>query len=172
MRWLLAVTIPMRHVSIAGGGGEGEPLAQRVLWRINMFETHDQAQLPSPFFVLEEGARRWSYISQTANDEWFYVTYETACEEGLSQQQFMIPKVQFLLALASKDTPANFINEVQLVSPPWLNQKGKWLMEPIRKIQKVDERVCFELMDGQVYPSKLLGQTRVSLWSTRAKGSE
>ena len=137
-----------------------------------MFETHEQARVQNPFFVLEEGARRWAYISQTNNDEWFFVTYETTGEEGFSQQQFMISKVQFLLDLASRDTPAQFINEVQLVSPPWLNRQGKWLMEPIREIQKVDERVCYELMDGQVYPSKLLGQTRVPLWSKRAMGNE
>lgn len=137
-----------------------------------MFETHEQARVKNPFFVLEEGARRWAYISQTSNDEWFYVTYETTGEEGSSQQQFMISKVQFLLDLASRDTPGQFINEVQLVSPPWLNQKGKWLMEPIREIQTVDERVCYELMDGQVYPSTLLGQTRETLWSKRAMGDE
>lgn len=137
-----------------------------------MFETHEQARMEIPFFVLEEGARRWKYISQTANDEWFYVTYQTAGEEGSSQQQFMISKVPFLLDLASKDTPGQFINEVQLVSPPWLNLKGKWLMEPIREIQEADERVCYELMDGQVYPAKLLGQTRVALWSKRAMGNE
>lgn len=137
-----------------------------------MFETHEQARVKNPFFVLEEGARRWAYISQTTNDEWFYVTYETTGEEGSSQQQFMISKVQFLLDLASRDTHAQFINEVQLVSPPWLNQKGKWLMEPIREIQKVDERVCYQLMDGQVYPSALLGQNRDPLWSKRAKGNE
>ncbi|WP_460091703.1 hypothetical protein [Pseudomonas sp. S2_E02] len=137
-----------------------------------MFETHEQARIENPFFVLEEGASRWKYISQTANDEWFFVTYEVAGEEGSSQQQFMISKVQFLLDLASRDTSGQFIREVQLVSPPWLNQQGKWLMEPIREIQEVDERVCYELMDGQVYPSKLLSQIRVPLWSKRAMGNE
>lgn len=137
-----------------------------------MFETHEQARVRNPLFVLEEGARRWAYISQTANDEWFYVTYEVAGEEGSSQQQFMISKLQYLLDLASRDTPEQFIREVQLVSPPWLNQKGKWLMEPIREVQEADERVCYELMDGQVYPSKMLGRIRVPLWSKRAMGNE
>ncbi|KZN15896.1 MULTISPECIES: hypothetical protein [Pseudomonas] len=137
-----------------------------------MFETHEQARVRHPFFVLEEGARRWAYISQTSNDEWFFVTYATVGQAGSSQQQFMISKVQFLLDLASRDTPEQFIHEVQLVSPPWLNQKGNWLMEPVREIQTVDERVCYELMDGQVYPSTLLGQTRETLWSKRAMGDE
>ena len=137
-----------------------------------MFETHAQARLQNSFFVLEEGAQRWAYISQTSNHEWFFVTYETVDHGVSSQQQVMISTVQVLLDLTSRDRPEQFVREVQLVSPPWLNQKGKWLMEPIREIQEVDERVCYELMDGQVYPSKLLGQTRVPLWSKRAMGNE
>jgi len=137
-----------------------------------MFETHEQARVRHPFFVLEEGARRWAYISQTKNDEWFFVTYETLGQEGSSQQQFMISKVQFLLDLASRDTPNQFIREVQLVSPPWLNERGSWLMEPIREIQAVAERVCYELMDGRVYPSSLLGQPHQTLWSRKVMESE
>lgn len=137
-----------------------------------MFETHEQARVQNPFILLEEGARRWKYISQTANDEWFYVTYQTAGEEGFSQQQFMISKVQFLLDLASRDTPEQFVHEIQLVSPPWLNQKGNWLMEPVREIQSAGDRVCYELMDGQVYPSTLRGQNRDPLWSKDVRSNE
>jgi len=137
-----------------------------------MFETHERARVRHPFFVLEEGASRWAYISQTANDEWFFVTYETVGQTGISQQQFMIAEVQFLLDLASRDTPEQFVHEVQLVSPPWLNKKGNWLMEPVREIQKVGDRWCYELMDGQVYPSTLHGQSCDSLWSKDARTNE
>lgn len=137
-----------------------------------MFETHEQARIRHPFFVLEEGARRWAYISQTKNDEWFFVTHETLGQAGSSQQQFMISKVQFLLGLASKDTPEQFVREVQLVSPPWLNERGNWLMEPIREIQAVAERIRYKLMDGQVYPSSLLGQPHETLWSRKGMDSE
>lgn len=137
-----------------------------------MFETHDQARVPSPFFVLEEGTHRWAYISQTSNDEWFFVTYETVDHGVSSQQQFMIPTVRFLLDLASRDRPEQFIHEVQLVSPPWLNEKGNWLMEPIREIHAVDERICYELLDGRIYPSALLGQARDCLWSKKAASNE
>ncbi|MHC8322448.1 hypothetical protein ACYZT4_17450 [Pseudomonas sp. GB2N2] len=137
-----------------------------------MFETHEQARVENPFFVLEEGTRRWKYVSQTSNDEWFFVTYEVAGEEGSSQQQFLISKVQFLLGLVSRDGPDQFVREVQLVSPPWLNQKGRWLMEPIREIQTVGELFCYELMGGQVYPSKMQGKSRDPVWSKEARTNE
>ena len=130
-----------------------------------MFETHDGARLQSPYFVLEEGAHRWAYVSQTSNDEWFFVTYETVEREVPSQQQFMIPTTRFLLELAGKDGPDQFIYEIQLVSPPWLNEKGRWLMEPIRSIRTADERVYYELMDGQIYPPELLDHAGRTLWS-------
>lgn len=133
-----------------------------------MFETHDRARLHNPHFVLEEGAHRWAYVSQATNREWFFVTYETV-EQGISsQQQFMIPTARFLLELAKKDRPEQFIYEIQLVSPPWLNEKGSWLMEPIRSIREADDRVFYELMDGQIYPPEFVGEVSQILWS---KGS-
>lgn len=172
MRRLLAVTIPARFAFIAGCGSEGElPKAKSYLENY-MFETHEQARVRQPFIVLEEGARRWAYISQTTNDEWFFVTYETLGEEGSSQQQFMISKVEYLLDLASRDSIGQFIHEVQLVSPPWLNEKRKWLMEPLSAIYTVDERVCYQVVDGQIYPSKFLGQPRDLLWSMEPRADE
>lgn len=137
-----------------------------------MFETHDQARVRPPFIVLEEGARRWAYISQTANDEWFFVTYETLGEEGSSQQQFMVSTIRFLLDLSTKDGPEQFIRQVQLVSPPWLNKRGSWLMEPLSAIYAVDERVCYEVIGGQIYPSELRENTRDLLWSKGARPDE
>jgi len=129
-----------------------------------MFETHDHAELPS-FFQLDEGARSWGYIAQTSNQEWFYVTYETSDAETRWLRQFMIPMPQFVLGFASRDVPEAFICEIQLVSPPWLNAKGSWLMEPMQAIHKVGERFCYELADGRIYPIELAGLARQTLWS-------
>ncbi|WP_160106551.1 hypothetical protein [Pseudomonas izuensis] len=137
-----------------------------------MFETHAQARLQNPFFVLEEGAQRWAYISQTANDEWFFVTYETVDQQISSHQQFMVSTVRFLLDLSSKDSPEQFIHQVQLVSPPWLNKRGCWLMEQLSAIYTVDERLLYEVMDGQIYPSELRGQPRELLWSKESRTDE
>lgn len=137
-----------------------------------MFETHERARLKNPLFVLEEGTHRWAYVSQTTNHEWFFVTYATFDEDVCSQQQFMIPAAQYLLGLVSRDAPDDFILEIQLVSPPWLNEKGAWMMEPIRAIQAVGERFCYELMDGKIYPSELLVHPRKTLWSKVDKANE
>lgn len=137
-----------------------------------MFETHAQARLQNHFFVLEEGAQRWAYISQTSNHEWFFVTYETVEQNISSQQQFMVSTVRVLLALSSKDGPEQYIYQVQLVSPPWLNKKGCWLMEPLSAIYTVDERICYQVMDGEIYPPELRGLTHDLLWSKASMTDE
>lgn len=123
-------------------------------------------------FVLEEGTHRWAYIAQTTNSEWFFVTYETVGDGVSSQQQFLIPTVPVLLGLAARDTSEKYIQGIQLVSPPWLNEKNGWLMEPIQAIHRVGERICYELVDGQMYPSELLGHPSDTQWTKGASADE
>lgn len=135
-----------------------------------MFETYAQARLQNPFFVLEEGAQRSAFISLTPSDEWFFVTYETVDEKISSQQQFMVSTVRSLLALSFRDGPEQFIHQVQVVTPPWLNSKGGWSMDPLCAIYAVDERVvCYELVNGEIYPSELREQSRELLWSKESR---
>ncbi len=130
-----------------------------------MFETNDQARLqPSIYFVPEEGTHQWAYISQTANREWFYVTYETINEEVVCRQQMMIPIAPYVLALATRDTPEAFVRSIQLVSPPWLNGGDIWLMEEIKEIKMIGPRYIYELRDGRIYPSELCDMPAKTLW--------
>jgi len=137
-----------------------------------MFETHEKARLATPFFVFEEGVRRWAYVILTSNDEWFFVTYETVVDGVSSQQQYFIPNALFLSGLSAKDNSVKFIRRVQLVSPPSLNQKGRWMMEPIQAIHRVGERYGYELMGGQTYPSELSGQLGNTIWFSDATEDE
>lgn len=130
-----------------------------------MFETNDQARLqPSVYFVPEEGTHQWAYISQTANNEWFYVTYETFAEEVVYRQQMMIPMAPYVLALATRDTPEAFIQSVKLVSPPWLNGSDTWLMEEIKTIGLIGAKYVYELSDGRIYPSELSDIPAKTMW--------
>ncbi|MFJ4153442.1 hypothetical protein ACIPZF_01345 [Pseudomonas sp. NPDC089752] len=130
-----------------------------------MFETNDQARLqPSIYFAPEEGTHQWAYISQTANNEWFYVTYETADEEMIYRQQMMIPMAPYVLALATRDTPEAFIQAVKLVSPPWLNGSDTWLMEEIKTIGLIGAKYVYELSDGRIYPSELSDIPAKTMW--------
>lgn len=131
-----------------------------------MFETNDQARLqPSIYFVPEEGTHQWAYISQTANNEWFYVTYETTDDEVVCRQQMMIPIAPYVLALATRDTPEAFIQSIQLVSPPWLNGSESWLMEEIKEIKLIGTKYVYELSAGRIYPSEFFDIPAKTMWS-------
>lgn len=132
----------------------------------NMFETNDQARLqPSIYFVPEEGTHQWAYISQTQNNEWFYVTHETVDEDVVCRQQLMIPIAPYVLALATRDAPEAFIRSIQLVSPPWLNGSDTWLMEEVKEIRLIGPKYIYELTDGRVYPSELSEISAKAMWS-------
>lgn len=45
-------------------------------------------------------------------------------------------------------------------------------MDPLCAIYALDERVvCYELVDGEIYPSELSGQSRELLWSKELRNN-
>lgn len=133
-----------------------------------MFETHDQARLePNPLFASEEGAHGWAYISQTSNHEWFYVTYERVVDNETSQQQFMVPIAPYLFGLTARESPEEYIKEIQLVSPPWLNGSDSWLMEKLKSIRMVEQKFCYEICSGRIYPQGLTNSPARVFWEAK-----
>lgn len=130
-----------------------------------MFETNDSGRLDeSPFFPPQPGAHRWAYVALTTHQEWFFVTYEVVQDEAVHRQELMIPGPQYLLGLASRGGSEEEVKEVQLVSPPWLNESGAWKMQPLMSVRIVGRRFCYELDDGSFYPSELAGQPSKVMW--------
>ncbi len=130
-----------------------------------MFETNDSGRLEdSPFFAPQPGGHRWAYVALTSNHEWFFVTYDVIQDEEVHTQQLMIPGPQYLLGLTSRSSPEEAAREVQLVSPPWLNECGVWRMEPLTGLSIVGQRFCYEVADGKFYPAELLGKPSKVLW--------
>jgi len=139
-----------------------------------MFETHDHALLaPDLFFAPPAGVHRWAYVAQTQNHEWFFATHETTDDEGNKHhQQFMIPRAQYLLGLASRDTSEASVRQIQLVSPPWLNEGGDWLMEPLREIRLIGRKFCYLLENGNCYPAGLASISGRVVWPKVGSGDE
>ncbi|AUF95790.1 hypothetical protein CXQ80_08030 [Pseudomonas sp. 02C 26] len=130
-----------------------------------MFETNDVGRLDeSPFFPPQPGAHRWAYVAMTASHEWFFVTYEVVQDDAVHAQQLLIPGASYFLSLASRSSSDEVIREVQLVSPPWLNQSANWKMEPLRRLHIVGRRFCYELRNNGFYPSELAGQSSKVMW--------
>lgn len=121
-----------------------------------MFETHDQARLPKPFFI-DESSHRWAYVAQTSNDLWFYVTHESLQDgdpEARNHQQYLIPALPYLLGLITTNTENAYVREIQLVTPPWFNKSKKWQMELLLRIRKSDGNYYYELENGNFYPAR------------------
>lgn len=119
-----------------------------------------------------DGTHRWGYVSQPTNNEWFYVTYWVLEDGFQSEQMLLIPSAAYLLGLASTDTPKAHVSDIQIVSPPWLNGKKRWLMEPLRSIRIAENRFCYELTDGEIYPAESIGRGGETVWVRRSDSDE
>lgn len=136
-----------------------------------MFETNDRGRIPdSPFFPPQEGSHRWAYVAQTSSSEWFMVAYEVVKDGEKHSQQLLMPSAKYVLGLASREGDDEAIKEIQLVSPPWLNESGRWLMEPLKKIHLAGRQFCYELGDGRFYPSVFSNESSKIMW--QMKGAE
>lgn len=85
-------------------------------------------------------------------------------DETAHRQQLLIPGPQYLLGLASRGCEGEKVIEIQLVSPPWLNESEAWKMQPLRRVFIVGRRFCYELENGRFYPSELAGQPSKLMW--------
>lgn len=121
-----------------------------------MFETHDQARVPNPFFI-DESLHRWAYVAQTSNDLWFYVTRELLQDgdpEAPNQQQYLITALPHVLGFVATNTEVAYVKEIQLVTPPWFNKSEKWQMEPLLRIHIAEGKPYYELVSGHFYPTR------------------
>lgn len=133
-----------------------------------MFETNDRGRLlGSPFFPPQEGAHHWAYVTVTSNSEWFSVIHETFYDGSWHAQQILLPSPPYLLGLTSRNNKEERIREIQLISPPWLNGSGAWKMDPLSEVRISGKHYCYELVDGTLYPSELMGKETSVLWRVR-----
>ncbi|WP_409260059.1 MULTISPECIES: hypothetical protein [unclassified Pseudomonas] len=95
------------------------------------------------------------------------VAYEVVQEGAKHSQQLLMPSAEYVLGLASRDGDDETIKEIQLVSPPWLNESGRWLMEPLKRIRLAGQRFCYELGDGKFYPAGFLNEPSKIMWQVK-----
>lgn len=76
----------------------------------------------------------------------------------------MVPVAPYLLGLTSRETSEEYIKEIQLVSPPWLNGGDSWLMEKLKSIRMVGQDFCYDMICGNFYPEGLADCPAKMFW--------
>jgi len=120
-----------------------------------MFSTIKEDELHFMPFIYKKGQKFWSSIMLEDNKALIQVTYHEPPDDE-------IPKTAFLQGAEQLERLTNVdeleLIEVNLLSPAWLNKKGKWLLDPLSKIfvgsepgEHWHDVFIYELDNGQKY---------------------
>lgn len=100
-----------------------------------MFETHDVAEVHVPPLLASNGERLWQYVALRLHMPWFYVIYKTTAASQIRSSSILF--LQHPEQLIDLQQQAGIkIEQVELVSPGYMNGEGHWKMEPLREIWK------------------------------------
>jgi hypothetical protein len=132
-----------------------------------MFRTTRDAAIPRPAF-LGEDVQLWSYIEHGLHVPWFYVRL-VHLEDGLQMSHMlMLSKVETLQSVLTEKTSTAWVEDVQLVSPSYVNKSDRWLMEPLLELTEVGngpgtaKSYIYRVLGDRLYTQ---GQTDSFVWS-------
>lgn len=98
-----------------------------------MFLTRrDAEQQPSNMFGADH--QSWYFVEQSIHSPWFYVSWVSRLGEATITDTLMIGDIPTLEIFLARAGAESWIDDVQLVSPGWLNGTGTWLMEPLKSL--------------------------------------
>lgn len=99
-----------------------------------MFQT-SELERDAPLSKLAgPGQHVWRSMSLTSANPMFWASVTTKNDEGTLQREFVFSSLDEVATLLSEQDDDFYVNELLLVSPPWLNDTGNWRLEPLRKV--------------------------------------
>lgn len=110
-----------------------------------MFETTNAAELPFSG-VVSPDSRFWSQVQLSLSIPWFFCEYEITSGINKSiRNVIFLTNIEQLLQLHQH--PDLELLQVDLVSPEYINKKGRWLMQTIFEIWAwVDPKTCQKIL--------------------------
>jgi len=118
-----------------------------------MFETFDNAEIPLPKALAENGERLWTYAHLNLNTPWFYVQYHVLSNESTFNAVLLFSLLDQLKSLISQ--PGVVVKNAYVVTPGYVNKSDMWQMDLINEIRTglvMQEMVTiYDLKDGRKY---------------------
>jgi len=131
-----------------------------------MFKTHVSSHhdLQSAF---GPGHYHWRLVEREIATPWLHATM-LMTEGSVEYAKSVMPSdLQTFLSLVNAKSPCARVTELQLMSPPWMNNLGRWQLAPIRQIEiaeSPDKEVVhiYSMEEGDTYydPSRSLAEIR------------
>lgn len=120
----------------------------------------------------------WPTVEQTLNSEWFYVSVMRIDSEGKGfSSMVMLSSVEQLEQMVTSQTEQEWIQEVFLVTPKYLNKGPGWKMERLLTaslIEDVEGQLgpLYEVEEGQYYEPSLTIEDSADLHMKRVVYSQ
>jgi len=106
-----------------------------------VFKTNRNAELLPGFSKSPNGVQFWSYVEQEVSWPWFYLQIVEDDGEEAFRSMLMVPTTPLLEQVLAAQTNYVWLEQALLVTPDYMNQKGRWLMEPLLEVSSIrDER--------------------------------
>jgi hypothetical protein len=128
-----------------------------------MFETFPESQIPpAPFF--EGNTIEWEMVLVSLNLPWFHVSrgFRSSAKPSEPKAEIRyIACISLLKEHLEDQDPEHFIQDIQLVSPGWLNQSKRTKMQPLVRLISYEEfyttnsvktEYAYEVSGGIRYP--------------------
>lgn len=120
-----------------------------------MFRSHqaDMAGLPGMF---GDGLMHWHGVSRALATHWYHVSVQRLHEGQFRNYEEMFNDEARLVELLVAQDESLVVQEVQAVTPSWMNKDGGWKMEKLTSLSmghnQAGVAVCvLEVEDGAVY---------------------
>lgn len=111
------------------------------------------AGLPGMF---GEGLAHWHAVSRSLATRWYHVSIKQRYEDRFVSQVEMLNDETKLVELISAQSDDLVIDELQVVTPPWINKGKSWRMEKLTSVSVGYDRneipVCLlKVESGAIY---------------------
>ncbi|MHA6575417.1 hypothetical protein [Pseudomonas yamanorum] len=107
-----------------------------------MFTTYPRAEIsfdPPNEPSSPTGQRIWSFVEQELLLPWFYLQVVHRSGEECHASMLMMYHVHELKQFIDAQSNCVWVEQVQLVTPPYMNGKLVWLMEPLVQAGVVED---------------------------------
>ncbi len=99
-----------------------------------MFTTYRSSEMVIEGYPESPATQIWRCVEQEIIHSWFYVQIGRWGRTESSASMMMIQHAHELRELADRQSNLIWIEEIQFVSPPHVNDLSRWMMEPLTKI--------------------------------------
>lgn len=123
--------------------------------RFTMFRISKQDQA-GPVGMFGDGLAHFHAVTRSLATHWYHVTLKRRLEDRFVASEAMLNDEARLVELLVAQDESLVVQEVQAVTPPWMNKDAAWKMEKLTSLamgyNRAEVPVCvLEVESGAVY---------------------